>query len=438
MQEKYELTWPGKQKAIEEADTPINKILRPVKEKSVNFDNTQNIYIEGDNLEVLKILQESYLNKIKCIYIDPPYNTGVDRIYSDNYNKAQYHSNWLNMIYARLKVARNLLTEDGIIFISIDDNELYNLKKVCDEIFGEKNFINCISIKMSELSGVKMKNLTKYPKLKESLLIYSKNVKFAKMVIEKHQKSEESLKKYLKYYSNIIIDKSKEPSKWEIIPLKDYLRIYSVKVKNDDIDKWKIENADRMVYRTNSRTVTKYVERNPDAPKICKFINDDGNEIVKWDDKEMLFLDKYTEEYLGDIWMDISTINLNKETDVPIYENGQKPLALIKRVIKSVYDNKDMIVMDFFSGSATTAHATMQLNAEDNLNRKYIMVQVPDLIKPKHEAYKKGYRTLCELGEERIRLAGIKIKKETKAEIDYGFKVYEVVDTSNIDAKNLE
>lgn len=455
--EKYQLTWPGKKESIVNAYTPTNKTLRPVKEKSVNFDNTQNIYIEGDNLEVLKILQESYLNKVKCIYIDPPYNTGNDFIYKDNYNKTlieekldsgeiddkgnllvsnslnlgQYHSNWLNMMYSRIKIARNLLTSDGMIFISIDDNELFNLKKVCDEVFGEKNFVNCISIKMSEVSGVKMKNLTKYPKIKESLLIYSKNNTSTKLIIEKKKKSGKELDNYLKYYSNVILDKSKDITEWEIVPLKKYFLIKNIQIDDDDINEWKINNADKMVYRTNSRTVSKYLERNPNAPKICKIINDDGNDIIKWDDKEMLILDKYIEEYLGDIWMDISTINLNKETDVVIYENGQKPLSLIKRIITSVYDSKDMIIMDFFSGSATTAHATMILNSKDNLNRKYIMVQIPDLIDKKHEAYKEGFKTLCDIGEERIRRAAKKIKEETKADIDYGFRVYKV-DTSNM------
>ncbi len=455
--ERYQLTWPGKKEAILNANTPCNKTLRAVREKSIDFDNTKNIYIEGDNLEVLKILQESYLNKIKCIYIDPPYNTGNDFIYNDNYNKTldeelkdsgeidsngnllvsnssnfgKYHSNWLNMIYSRLKIARNLLSKDGIIFISIDDNELFNLKKICDEIFGERNFINCISIKMSELSGVKMRTLTKYPKLKESLLIYSKNSDFANLIIEKHKKTENDLANYLKYYSNIIEDKSIEPEKWKILSLKEYFKLNNIEINDNDINKWKIENADRMIYRTNSRTITKYLEKNPNAPQVCKLINEDGNEIIKWDDKEMLFLDKYIEEYLGDIWMDISTINLNKETDVTIYENGQKPLMLIKRIIKSVYNNKDMIVMDFFSGSATTAHAVMQLNAEDGLDRKYIMIQVADKISKKHDAYKKGYKSLCDIGEERIRQAGKKIKKETNANIDYGFRVYKV-DSSNM------
>lgn len=371
--EKYQLTWPGKKEAILLANTRTTKTLRPLKEKSVDFDNTENIYIEGDNLEALKILQESYLNKIKCIYIDPPYNTGNDFIYNDNFNKntneeledsgqvdedgnrlvtntesnGRFHSVWLSMMYSRLKLARNLLTNDGIIFISIDDNELFNLKKICDEIFGENNFINNISIKMSELSGVKMKNLNRYPKLKESLLIYSKSFISANLFIEKKKKSKESLSNYLKYYSNVIINKKDNIEDWKIVSLYEYFKQKNIHINSEDIDNWKLDNSDILVYRTNSRTVEKFVQSNPECKSIMKIVNNDGNDIYKWDDKEMLFLSKYVEESLGDIWMDISTINLNKETDVVIYENGQKPLKLMERIIKSIVSNND-IILDFF------------------------------------------------------------------------------------------
>lgn len=459
--EKYQLTWPGKKQAIVNANSPISKTLRPLKDKSVNFDSTKNIYIEGDNLDALKLLQESYLNKIKCIYIDPPYNTGNDFIYNDNYNKTnsqelldsgiidengnilskqfginnsfngRYHSDWLTMMYSRLKLARNLLTNDGFIFISIDDNELFNLKKICDEIFGENNFINNISIKMSELSGVKMKNLNRYPKLKESLLIYSKNFNSANLFIEKKQKSKESLANYLKYYSNVIMNKNESIEKWKIVSINEYFKIKNINVANEEIDSWKLENSDIMVYRTNSRTVEKYIQNNPGCPNIAKIVNNDGNDIYKWDDKEMLFLSKYVDESLGDIWMDISTINLNKETDVVIYENGQKPLKLLERIIKSVINDND-IVLDFFSGSATTAHAVMKVNKEENKNVRFIMVQIPDLCNEKSEAYKSGYKTLCDIGEARIRKGGEKICDNNIANIDCGFRVY------NIDSSNMK
>ena len=454
--EKYQLTWPGKKEAILLANTRTTKTLRPLKEKSVDFDNTENIYIEGDNLEALKILQESYLNKIKCIYIDPPYNTGNDFIYNDNFNKntneeledsgqvdedgnrlvtntesnGRFHSVWLSMMYSRLKLARNLLTNDGIIFISIDDNELFNLKKICDEIFGENNFINNISIKMSELSGVKMKNLNRYPKLKESLLIYSKSFISANLFIEKKKKSKESLSNYLKYYSNVIINKKDNIEDWKIVSLYEYFKQKNIHINSEDIDNWKLDNSDILVYRTNSRTVEKFVQSNPECKSIMKIVNNDGNDIYKWDDKEMLFLSKYVEESLGDIWMDISTINLNKETDVVIYENGQKPLKLMERIIKSIVSNND-IILDFFSGSATTAHAVLKINGEKNKHNKFIMVQIPDKCNDKSDAFNAGYNTLCDLGEERIRRAGKKIKEETNANIDYGFRVYKI-DSSNM------
>lgn len=454
--EKYQLTWPGKKEAILLANTRTTKTLRPLKEKSVDFDNTENIYIEGDNLEALKILQESYLNKIKCIYIDPPYNTGNDFIYNDNFNKntneeledsgqvdeegnrlvtntesnGRFHSVWLSMMYSRLKLARNLLTNDGIIFISIDDNELFNLKKICDEIFGENNFINNISIKMSELSGVKMKKLNRYPKLKESLLIYSKSFISANLFIEKKKKSKESLSNYLKYYSNVIINKKDNIEDWKIVSLYEYFKQKNIHINSEDIDNWKLDNSDILVYRTNSRTVEKFVQSNPECKSIMKIVNNDGNDIYKWDDKEMLFLSKYVEESLGDIWMDISTINLNKETDVVIYENGQKPLKLMERIIKSIVSNND-IILDFFSGSATTAHAVLKINGEKNEHNKFIMVQIPDKCNDKSDAFNAGYNTLCDLGEERIRRAGKKIKEETNANIDYGFRVYKI-DSSNM------
>ena len=454
--EKYQLTWPGKKEAILNANTPTSNTIRPLKEKSVNFDTTENIYIEGDNLEVLKILQESYLNKIKCIYIDPPYNTGNDFIYNDNFAKnsndelvesgqldevgnrlvtnnqsnGRYHSDWLSMIYPRLKLARNLLTDNGLIFISIDDNELFNLKKICDEIFGENNFINCISIKMSELSGVKMKHLNKYPKLKESLLIYSKNSVNSSLIIEKKRKNEETLSSYLKYYSYVVENKEDNISNWKITPLTNYFAKNKLVIDEADINNWKINNADKLVYRTNSKTVDNYIKNNPDAPEITEITNNDGNKIVKWKDKEMLFLEKYIFEYLGDIWTDISTINLNKEIEINVFENGQKPLFLIKRILNALDDNK-AIILDFFSGSATTAHAVMQLNAEDNGNRKYIMVQLLEETNEKSEAYKTGYKNICEIGQERIRRAAKKIKEETYADIDYGFRVYKL-DSSNM------
>lgn len=449
--EKYELTWPGKKQAIVEGNTRTTKTLRPLKDKSVDFDKTENIYIEGDNLEALKILQASYLNRIKCIYIDPPYNTGNDFIYSDNFKKTsiseledsgqvseagkmvsnpvsngKFHSDWLTMMYSRLKLARNLMTNDGLIFISIDDNELFDLKLICDQIFGESNFVNNITVKMSELSGVKMKNLKKFPKLKESLLIYSKNSSCSDIIIEKHKKSQEQLSSYLRYYSSIITNITAPVNEWNITSLSDYFKENNISFSSDsELNDWKIKNADKLVYRTNSRTVDNYLKNNSSSYNIEEIINNDGNSIIRWDNKQMLFLSDYIDEYLGDIWMDISTINLNKETDIRMFENGQKPLYLIERVLKTCIKEND-IVLDFFSGSATTAHAVMNLCANEKYKNKYIMVQIPDDI----EDNEYGFKTLCDIGEERIRRAAKKIKNETNADIDYGFRVYKIDDSN--------
>ncbi|WP_318785204.1 site-specific DNA-methyltransferase [Methanimicrococcus hacksteinii] len=459
--EAYEFTWVGKKEAVMEAGKPIRKTLRPCPEESKSFDSTENLYIEGDNLDVLKLLQESYLGKVKMIYIDPPYNTGNDFIYRDNFTQSldeheeeagvydengdkmfkntekngRFHSDWCSMIYPRLVLARNLLRDDGVIFISIDDNEQENLKKICDEVFGNNNFINTIVVKMSELSGLKMKHLKKFPKTKEYLLIYGKNRFNTDLEIPKTTKVNDDLSNYLKYYSNVIENLEDVPEKWNIIPLKDYFKKNNIQCSDDEIDQWKLKNAARTVYRTNSVTITNFLKKNPGAPSVCALINNDGNEVIKWDDKEMLFLSKYLESYMGDLWLDLSTINLNKELllEKGFFENGQKPLSLLERILKTSITDND-IVLDFFSGSATTAHAVMQLNAEDGGNRQFILVQLPE-IDESSEAYAAGYNTVCEIGKERIRRAGEKIKEENKDKeniesLDIGFRVLKLDDSN--------
>lgn len=483
--ERYNFTWYGKTEAIHFSQVPSMGTLRPCVNDSVNWDTTKNLYIEGDNLEVLKLLNKSYRRKIKLIYIDPPYNTGNDFIYPDDYkdplnnyfrltsqvdnegNKlstnlesdGRYHTKWLSMMYPRLKIARDLLSDDGVIFISIDDKELFNLKKICDEIFGENNFVNNISIKMSELSGVKMKHLNKYSKLKESLLIYSKNSDECKLNIEKRRKSADTLNSYLRYYTNIIVNPSDDCSNWIIQPLSDYFIDNKITIKESDINQWKIDNSSRIVYRTNSRSVDKYIESNPNSPSICSFINADGEQVIKWDNKEMLFLSKYVDEYVGDIWMDISTINLNKETESVVFENGQKPLSLMSRIIRSV-DTKDSIILDFFSGSSTMAHAIINENAKDGYNRHFIMVQLPleldtEYLSSTTDNKKVIQKTIefldsinkphiiTEIGKERIRRAIFthqvpqKTLDATESIIDLGFKVFKM-DSSNIAVWNPE
>jgi adenine-specific DNA-methyltransferase len=473
--ERYNFTWNGKGRALRLSQTPSLGTLRPCKEESKNWDTTQNLYIEGDNLEVLKLLQKSYYGKIKMIYIDPPYNTGKDFVYRDDFHDSlenykritgqvdgngkaistnaetsgRYHTDWLNMMYPRLRLARNLLRDDGVIFISIDDNEVHNLRKICDEVFGEDNFVNLVVVKMSELSGLKMKFVNKFPKLKEYLLVYSKNKSNLRINIPKEKKDFDKIKDYSKYYTNIIVNIDDEPDNWVIMPFNEYITRNNIVLNTEEeIVKWKIENADRMVYRTNSKTVEKYIQKNPDCKPICRIVNADGNEIIKWDNKEMLFLNKYIENYVGDLWLDISTINLNKEIcDMPTFENGQKPLSLIKRIINVCPSREDCIILDFFSGSATTAHAVIQLNAEDGGKRRFIMVQLPEPTDENSEACKAGYTNISEIGKERIRRAGEKIReeyrdKENIESLDTGFKVFRL-DTSNIrkwqpDYDNLE
>ena len=424
------------------------------------------MFIEAENLEALKILQKSYAGSVKMVYIDPPYNTGSDSfIYPDKFSESRdeyarrvgdtddadylkrdgvfqgawrkngkdsghYHSNWLSMMLPRLHLAKTLLREDGVIFISIDDNEQAQLKLLCDEVFGAENFVNQIAVKMSELSGVKMKHLNQYAKLKEFLLIYAKNIHFANFNIEKKRKSPETLSKYLKYYSSIIENIESECEQWKIISLDEYFKDKNIILDREELNEWKLSNAQRLVYRTNSKTVDKFLLKNPNAPDICKLINDDGKEIIKWGNKEMLFLEKYIDEYLGDIWLDISTINLNKETHALVFENGQKPLTLIKRLLKSL-ETENNIVMDFFSGSGTTAHAVMQLNAEDGGSRRFICVQLPEETDEKSEVRKAGFNTIAEIAKERIRRAGRQISDglQSGQNVDTGFKVFKLAES---------
>ena len=499
--EKYQLTWPGKKEAILNANTRTKKTLRPIREKSVDFDNTQNIYIEGDNLEALKILQESYLGKIKCIYIDPPYNTGNDFIYNDNFNKdkdteleesgqideegnklitnssnnGRFHSDWLSMIYPRLKLARNLLTNDGIIFMSIDDNELINLKKICDEIFGENNFVNIVSAKMKNIAGASGGGEDKRLKKNiEYILIYAKDyysfTNFSKVykkteiteLLEFYRKENISwkytsvIKDYgekqfygttidgdgneIKIYKRINpvfasigqIIKEENISEEEAYS-KYYDRIYTTEMPQSSIRARVFEKVKGENLSSDSLYSIEYV------PKTGKNKNKMYEQFYKGEKLRLFawFRDVavkennkvYKLDMQGTFWDGINLNNLTKEGDI-LFENGKKPLDLMKKIMEMIDDNEH-IVLDFFSGSATTAHSVMQLNAEDGGNRKFIMVQLPEKCEENSVAYKNGYETICDIGEERIRRAGKKIKEETNADIDYGFRVYKV-DSSNM------
>ena len=440
--EKYQLTWPGKKEAILTANTPSKNTLRPIREKSVNYDNTQNIYIEGDNLEALKILQESYLNKIKCIYIDPPYNTGNDFIYNDNFNKTKndelldsgqidedgnrlvinnesngrFHSNWLSMMYSRLKLAKNLLSEDGVLVISISDDEFDNLKKICDEIFGEHNY--CGDIIWNSTKSVTNTALISVSHTYN--LIYFKNIQH-----------------YIENRSDFRIPDDGEGFK---------------NPDNDPRGPWKADPFQVGGWRPNQQ----YEIKNPKTGVIykpnpgCSWKNDYNKYIELLNDNRIVF-GKNGEsgpqrkrfkfeamergKVVKTIWDDVETTTngtmlLKKMFDnVNIFDNP-KPIGFINRILQ-LSTSTDSIVLDFFSGSATTAHSVMQLNAEDGGKRKFIMIQLPEQCDENSEPFKNGYKNICEIGEERIRRAAKKIKEETNSDIDYGFRVYKI-DSSNM------
>lgn len=455
VKEKYQLTWPGKKEAIVNANTPSKNTLRPIKEKSVDFDNTKNIYIEGDNLEVLKILQESYLNKIKCIYIDPPYNTGSDFIYNDKFSKSEneeliesgqidedgnrmisnnqsngkFHSDWLSMMFSRLKLARNLLSKDGLIFVSIDDNEQANLKKVCDEIFGEKNFIGIFCIN----STPNARDYGHIGKMHEYALFYAKNIDFAKsnMIPEEDKKftysdeiggfnihplynSNEAFTPANRpnlYYPFYVNPNSKTKDGFYEIGLENrtgWIEVYPPKsVKNGVQFVWRWGKEEKSRANLNKEIVGykvdnefKIVQKMRNSAKLIRSFLYDGGYTSRKGTAEV-------EEIIG-----------SKIFSFP------KPVELIKLFLKSG-SNEDSIVLDFFSGSGTTAQAVMELNNEDNGNRRFILVQLPEKID------KKEFKTICDLGQERIRRVANKLKQSNSQCKDLGFRVYKT-DSSNM------
>lgn len=447
--ERYQLTWVGKKEAIVNANTPCNKTLRPLRKKSVDFDNTKNIYIEGDNLEVLKILQESYLNKIKCIYIDPPYNTGNDFIYNDKFvneneliesgqtdeynnrlisnqeSNGKYHSDWLSMMYARLKLARNLLKKDGVIFISIGENEIDNLKKITTEIFGENNYITTIVRKTKTTSN----NGNQFAASHEYIVVAAKNIDTLNIFNDSEaQESEE----YLKLFKN-----EDENGKYNIIglyqpALKHGGSTYPIQCPDGSF----AITPEGKPWRWNQETFNKNNAENRVVFKETKtspLLDLKGNKS-KWNIYTKLYLHERLDAGMRPItFIDKYT---NSEASKELLKMGipfdfSKPRKLIQYLIKICENDKNSIIMDFFSGSATTAHAVMQLNSEDNGNRKYILVQLPENTNMNFKAKEQKYDTICDIGEERIRRAGKKIKEETNANIDYGFRVYKV-DSSNM------
>ena len=445
--EAYEFTWVGKKEAIVEANKPIRKTLRPCKEESVDWDSTENLYIEGDNLEVLKLLQESYLGKVKMIYIDPPYNTGSDKfIYTDDFHiskeeyekeagyknedgeyllkenldsNPQFHSVWCSMIYSRLMLARNLLSEDGVIFISIDDNEQDNLKKICDEVFGGQNFVGEIIRKTKSMTA---DNGNGFNLQHECLLIYAKNKTNVYLTGEE---------KTFKNFSNPDND-----------PNGDWCTADPSAKSGGDTTYFGIENpyTHKVDFPPTGRywafsksTLNKYIESGRIKFKMKYSENERGfifkryrnNMAIQTEPVNSLF--SIENEYMNQS----ATIEMKNIFDGSVF-SYPKPVGFLKKLIK--YSNAD-IILDFFSGSATTAHAVMQLNAEDGGNRKFIMVQLPEKTDEKSEAFKAGYKNICEIGKERIRRAGKKIKEENPnaTNLDTGFRVLKLAETNMTD-----
>ena len=453
--EAYEFTWVGKKASIIEANKPIRKTLRPCKDESVNWDDTQNLYIEGDNLEVLKLLQESYLGKVKMIYIDPPYNTGNDFIYNDDFkikrneyaNKSgeidedgnrmlkntdsngSFHSDWCSMIYPRLLLARNLLSDDGVIFISIDDNEQANLKKICDEVFGMQNFVADLIWMNKEGGGSSDSKLFRIKH--EHILCYSKNIE-------------------------VIEIKGVEIGNIDRYSLADE---YRGKYYLQKLGMGSIQYSSRLDYPIKC----------PDGSCVTPTENNSGNRACwRWSEEKLTWGIKNNyivfKKDKNNTWIVYTKQYLNYDNEGNKIDRTQRPMGIIEQFSstqgskqiqsllgKGNFDypkdknlisyllgratHSDSIIMDFFSGSATTAHAVMAQNLEDGGNRKFIMVQLPELCDETSEAYKAGYKNICEIGKERIRRAGKKILEENKGKegienLDTGFRVLKLDDTN--------
>lgn len=441
--EAYEFTWVGKKAAIVEANKPIRATLRPCPEESVNWDTTENLYIEGDNLQVLKLLQESYLGKVKMIYIDPPYNTGHDFIYQDDFSisnsdfsdrigtlnesgeryfrntdsNGRFHSDWCSMMYARLILSRNLLQRNGVIFISIDDNEVENLRQICDEVFGNQNFIAQIVWQKRTSPDTRRAFSTGH----EYIVVYCKDI--------------------------LLVDESIYP-----LPLSDLDRAMFSNPDNDPNGPWVSSDFTAPGYRPNQMYAIKTPSGaivTPPKGRCWKNIQDVYNALLKegrlWfgtDGNGVPRQKTYLSERNGKIgwtwWPNTevghnqeATQELNKLLGTPVFD-FPKPIRLLKRVV-ALSSRQNDLILDFFSGSATTAHAVMQLNLEDGGHRKFIMVQLPEKCDESSEAYKAGYRTICDIGKERIRRAGRKIREEnplTTQDLDIGFRVLKLDSTN--------
>ena len=482
--ECYEFTWVGKKAAMAEAARPITKTLRPVKADSRDWDTTENLYIEGDNLEVLKILQESYLGKVKMIYIDPPYNTGKDFIYRDNFQHSQqdedeqigvldeddnrlfentesngrFHSDWCSMIYSRLTMARNMLSDDGVIFISIDDNEYYNLSQICDEVFGTENRLETFHVQV-RYGNKSLNEKDDFQKLIEYVLIYAKSRHAFK------PKKETEAYKLQKFNLNIM--ELKSPDKHFKVNGREVDVFlpgsYSITTVDDDqVNTMEFFKETWVTGSIYSGTGHGLVYQQVVEPRIdddgfgvlykiyglgedglgYRYMTGPKQQTAKYgkmynkiplEKLEGLRAGTYRKEKPILNFYDYSPDfgNIRSEGGIA-FNGGKKPVKMLKNILNLI-PSSDFICLDFFSGSATTAHAIMQLNAEDGGHRKFIMVQIPEKCNESSEAYKAGYKNICEIGKERIRRAGDKIRSEhPDAKLDTGFRVFRV-DESNME-----
>ena len=479
-EERYQFTWPDKRAAVRLANTPTTMTLRPCREESVDFDKTQNLYIEGDNLDVLKVLRETYLGKVKMIYIDPPYNTGNDFVYNDDFaqgkddfeqssglfdeegnqtidpmqrnteSNGRFHTDWLNMIYPRLKVARDLLSDDGVIFISIDDNEIENLRKVCDDIYGEQNFVGQFIWRGGR------RNLAKYISTShEYMLLFAKNLSYiseakiswnekkkgldaiykkADELVREHKNYELASKMLKEWYRLLPEDnESKDNSHYCWIDKKGVYFASDISRGGGGGPRWDIINP-------NTGNVVQTPSRGWSYGKYEDLIRDIENGLVHFNGDGVPCKKRYLKENETQVLETVfykdrrgSSKRLRSLMDGDLFP-FPKDEEVIEHYVES-FTNSDAIILDFFSGSATTAHAVMKLNAEDGGNRKFIMVQLPEKTEEKSEAYKAGYKNICEIGKERIRRAGKKVKEEAGSSaqnLDTGFRVLKL-DSSNME-----
>jgi adenine-specific DNA-methyltransferase len=452
-QERYHLNWPGKREALLTANAPIAKTLRPSVDESVDFESTKNLFIEGDNLEALKLLQETYLGKVKMIYIDPPYNTGKDFVYKDNFTEnteeflkksnqkdeegnrlvannesnGRFHSDWLTMIYPRLKLARNLLRDDGVIFISIDDNEQANLKKICDEVFGEDNFVGCIARICKKTSDAG----NFFAPSKDYVLVFSKSISDTNCF--KQSLSAEDISQFKEkdevgnyksvglYQASLSLERSRNARYFIECP-------DGSKCIPPENKRWRVVEETYLKLKNENKIIFKDVTSSP--------LLDESNKKSKYNIYTKMYLkDRQADGKVPRDFVDIpNALGTKNIKQLNMNFDFSKPIELVNWFIEIIKIKPEDIILDFFAGSSTTAHAVMKLNAEDGGNRKFIMAQLPEACDEKSEAFKAGYKNIAEISKERIRRAGKKILEGQTNEgwnKDVGFRVLKV-DSSNM------